>query len=148
MEITTGLRNGFSRLAVAICVLATLLATTWLGLHFSHASAASSRDGRGPEQAALVFPRQSVSSTTAYLPVVIRSFPQPSPFGVESNLSLAGGTMLTRATDLGVGWVRMNSRVSWRKIEPVEGDSYQWDSLASFEGELRALKSAGMTPVV
>jgi len=148
METATGFRNGFSRLAAAICVLTMLSALTWLGLHFSHASAASSRDVRETGRAALVSPRQSVSSTTAYLPVVIRSFPQPSPFGVESNLPLAGGTILTRAIDLGAGWVRMNSRVSWRTIEPVQGDTYHWDLLASFEDELRALKAAGMTPVV
>jgi hypothetical protein len=55
---------------------------------------------------------------------------------------------LTRATDLQVGWVRLNKRVSWRALQPNEGDPIQWQLLADFEDELRALKAAGITPIV
>jgi len=54
---------------------------------------------------------------------------------------------LTRAEDLGVGWVRLH-RVSWRAIQPIESGPYDWSKLSSLENELRALRQAGITPIV
>jgi len=79
----------------------------------------------------------------------MRDYPWISPFGVESNNSLTPGTMLTRATDLGIGWVRLGAgRISWRTLQPAEGGDIQWDLLTNFENELRALKAAGLTPEI
>lgn len=91
---------------------------------------------------------RSTSVYTAYLPIVFNRYPWISPFGFESNVSLAGGTMLTRAEELQTGWVRLNGRISWRELQPEADDPIQWDLLTGFEAELRSLKAAGMTPVV
>lgn len=95
------------------------------------------------------------SSTTTmvggciFLPVVLNNYPWASPFGVESRPPLTSGTLLTRATDLKIGWVRLGaSRISWRTLQPDEGDPIQWNLLANFEDELRAVKAAGLTPEV
>src|SRR5262245_2034602 len=56
--------------------------------------------------------------------------------------------MLSRTVDLNVGWVRLADRISWRALQPNEGDPIRWDLLAGFENELRVLKQAGIAPVV
>lgn len=93
----------------------------------------------------------SSGPVTVYLPVVMNNYPWISPFGVESNPLLLPGTMLyTRTVELGVGWVRLNgsNRISWRLLQPTRGGSILWQNLASFENELRALKAAGIRPIV
>ena len=81
-----------------------------------------------------------------HLPVVARSYPWQSPFGVQ--IAREMGTFLqNRARDLGIKWVRLQ-RVSWRDIQPIEGGPYDWSVLSSFEDELRASRVAGFTPIV
>jgi len=89
--------------------------------------------------------------TTLYLPVIMNNYPWISPFGVEPNPLLLPGTMLyTRTVELGAGWVRLNgsNRISWRLLQPQRGGPILWENLASFESELRALKAAGIHPIV
>jgi hypothetical protein len=42
----------------------------------------------------------------------------------------------------------MGGRISWRELQPNPGDEINWELLASFEEELRNLRSANITPVV
>jgi hypothetical protein len=97
-------------------------------------------------------PAESELPTTTYyanLPLVAHLAPWDSPFGVESNVRLLPGTeILTRGIELGVGWVRLNERISWRKLQPSEDSPIKWNLLVNFEAELRALKAAGITPIV
>lgn len=93
------------------------------------------------------FKETAVGSCT-YLPLVLDDYPWVSPLGVESSLSLSSGTLLTRTLDLKTGYVRLNGRISWRSLQPNEGDDIQWNLLADFEDELRALKAAGLIPIV
>ena len=96
-------------------------------------------------------PEDSKNTTVGgciYVPLVFNNYPWVSPFGVESNVSLASGTISTRAIELGVGWIRLNGRISWRELQPNEGDPIRWDLLTDFENELRALKAAGLTPII
>ncbi len=92
--------------------------------------------------------KETTVGSCVYLPVVLKGYPWVSPLGVESNLSLASVTLLTRTLDLKVGWVRLNGRISWRRLQPNEGDAIQWNLLADFEDELRTLKAAGLIPIV
>jgi len=91
-------------------------------------------------------PENPISVT---LPIVQKSYPWSNPFGVETNKYFKDGTeYLTRAEELEGKWVRLNFRISWRKLQPNEGDPIDWSALAEFEDELRVLKSKGMTPIV
>lgn len=84
-----------------------------------------------------------------YLPIIWKHYPWASPFGVESEAPMVLGTPLfAKATNIPVKWVRMNTRISWRQLQPNEGDPIQWDLLASFESELRALRAYEITPIV
>lgn len=72
-----------------------------------------------------------------------------SAFGVESNRPiLPGSSLFTRAASLGVGWVRLNDRISWRKLQPLPDSPIAWESLSDFERELRALRTLGAKPIV
>jgi len=96
------------------------------------------------------FSTATVVGSCIFLPIVLNNYPWISPLGVESSSPLMpGSTLLSRAVDLQVGWVRLGAgRISWRALQPEEGGDIQWDLLASFEDELRALKAAGLTPEV
>jgi hypothetical protein len=61
---------------------------------------------------------------------------------------LEGSQLITRAEELGTNWVRVNHQVSWRELQPNEGDPIDWSKMASFENALMAMKARGMTPVV
>jgi hypothetical protein len=91
-----------------------------------------------------------VSDVSAnYLPITWRSFPWRSPFGVEiASRITAGSPILDWAIRLPTKWVRLNRRISWRQLQPNEGDPIQWNLLADFENELRAFQGANITPIV
>lgn len=94
-------------------------------------------------------PQALHSTQSLYLPVAIADFPWQSPFGTQANNSwLPGSIIYQRGVDLNVNWVRLGGRVSWRELQPNEGDSIKWTKLANFEKELRSLKEANLTPVV
>jgi hypothetical protein len=78
------------------------------------------------------------------------SYPWRSPFGIESNKDWFPGTKIfQRGINLGAQWARMgNLRVSWRTLQPKEGDPIDWGKMADFERELRALKAKGIRPVI
>jgi hypothetical protein len=90
---------------------------------------------------------QPVTNQVMYLPEIFKDYPWPNPFGVEVT-NFITGTLLTRAEDLRLGWMRINGRVSWRELQLNPGDPINWGLLANFENELRTLKAAGMTPIV
>jgi hypothetical protein len=84
-----------------------------------------------------------------YLPFTWRNFPWRSPFGVEiANAIAPESPLLARATAMPANWVRLNKRVSWRALQPNEGDPIQWDLLGGFESELRALQAVNINPIV
>lgn len=91
----------------------------------------------------------SAGGTTVFIPVVNKYSPWPSPFAVETNNSVAAGTYLNQRMDeLSPSWVRLNSRVSWKDLQPQENSPIQWDLLADFEEELRAIHAIGAKPIV
>jgi len=94
--------------------------------------------------------KSSVStSNSIFLPLIVRNDPWQNPFGIESNrLLMPGSLLLQRAIDLKTGWARLNSRISWRQLQPTEDSPILWDKLTDFESELGAIKATNLTPVV
>ena len=91
----------------------------------------------------------SEDSFDVYLPIISGNPPWISPFGVEPYSPMYEPRLhFTRLQELRAGWVRLGNRISWRDLQPNEGDPIQWDSLATFEQELRDLRGVGVTPVV
>lgn len=79
----------------------------------------------------------------AFLPILHKNHPWQNPFGIEpSSLLLPDSWLLAKTLDLSLGWVRLNGRISWRELQPNEGDPIAWDLLANFENELRVLRAA------
>lgn len=94
---------------------------------------------------------QMISSTQQdiYLPIVFNQYPWYNPFGVEIfGMMPSGSIVFSRTINLPAGWVRLNDRISWRSLQPNEGDPIAWDQLAGFEDELRRLNRAQITPIV
>lgn len=93
---------------------------------------------------------QASTSSQVYLPLTAANYPWRSPFGVESNKDwFPGTTIFQRGVNLGIQWARMgNWRISWRTLQPNEGDPIDWGKMADFEKELRALKANGISPVL
>jgi hypothetical protein len=84
-----------------------------------------------------------------YLPIVWKNFPWSSPFGIEAVHPLySESPNFSKATDLPTKWIRLNKRISWRQLQPNEGDPIQWDLLSDFENELRAFKAFNIIPIV
>ncbi|RPJ34723.1 MAG: hypothetical protein EHM35_09640, partial [Planctomycetaceae bacterium] len=83
-----------------------------------------------------------------FLPSVVYDSGYPQPFGAEWTPNASLVTSYTQhAQDLGLQWIRLH-RVSWRAIQPNEGDPYDWSVLSTFEAELVAAQQAGLTPMV
>ncbi len=86
-----------------------------------------------------------------YLPYMASHDLWQSPFGVESNRTLTAGSPHLAHVDAlgGASWIRLGAeRISWRELQPTEGGPIQWDLLASFESELRALKTINAIPEI
>jgi hypothetical protein len=58
------------------------------------------------------------------------------------------GMYFARAQELGINWFRVSRRISWRLLQPKENGPIEWQALEVLEQELRAMKSAGMTPLL
>ena len=59
-----------------------------------------------------------VSATFYYLPAIMKQYPWVSPFGIETTIDLGQNSALyQRAVELHPGWVRLNERISWRKLQ-------------------------------
>ena len=85
----------------------------------------------------------------SYLPMVTKLFPGDNIFGAEITQYLQPGSMLTtRAQELGIGQFHLNDQVSWRQLQPNQGDPIDWALLTDFETELNILRSIGFTPIV
>ena len=86
---------------------------------------------------------------SSYMPLVMNDFRDYNPFGTESSINLLPGSLITsRASDLGISLMRLNERISWRLLQPNQGDPINWELLADFEAELVTLSSAGIKPIV
>lgn len=84
-----------------------------------------------------------------YLPITWKNFPWSGPFGVEiSSFVDSTSPILDKITTIPAKWVRLNLRISWRQLQPNEGDPIQWDLLTTFENELRALQAINVNPIV
>jgi hypothetical protein len=146
-------KNPSLRIFIVVALAGGLLALTWL-LAYAGSDAVDAVDAGpnlAPQQDVNHSPvLQSTGATTVHLPLVFRNYPWVSPFGVEPrSFLLSGNVMLTRTLDLGVGWLRLGTnRISWRDLQPNEGDPIQWSLLADFEEELRQVKAAGFMPQV
>jgi hypothetical protein len=102
-----------------------------------------------PGQRAMAEQQANSLATTVYFPLTSANSPYLSPFAFESGRKLTSGTtILTRGIELGTSWTRSNNRISWRQLQPNEGDVIRWELLESFENELRQLKAAGIRSVV
>ena len=51
-----------------------------------------------------------------HLPVVLNKFPYRTSFGVESFATFDSSQFLSHATNLQLGYVRLNDRISWREL--------------------------------
>src|SRR5262245_60698696 len=84
---------------------------------------------------------QAPSEHTLYLPLVMERYPSQSFFGVQAIKHFTNSTLLSQTLNLKAGWVRIGP-ISWRTLQPNQGDPIRWQLLASLEQELRALKQA------
>jgi hypothetical protein len=136
----------------AVGLLAIALLSSHLALPIGHPSASAPSLGR-PVQSAQA--GASIAESALFLPLVTGP-PGPlvpesqwhSPFGVHPIGSLTDVTRRGHLVELRSAWVRLSDRISWRALQPIEGGPIQWGLLAGFEQELRAIKEAGITPVV
>lgn len=84
-----------------------------------------------------------------YLPTVNKFSPWTSPFAMETNYSVAPGSLhYEPMRELGPSWIRFNDRISWALLQPEENGPIQWNLLVNFEKELRALRALGVKPIL
>lgn len=84
-----------------------------------------------------------------YLPIVHKKNDYQHAFGVESSSTFYPNNYITNyATGMHASYVRMNGRISWRKLQPNETDPIDWVQLINFETELRTLRAANITPII
>ncbi|HPH96673.1 MAG TPA: hypothetical protein PKW33_17595 [Anaerolineaceae bacterium] len=95
----------------------------------------------------------TVTAATAeqkiFIPTLLKAGP-PVIFSVESNEHFAVGQVLfNRMGEISAQKVRLNSRVSWRLLQPNgPDDPIDWNKLADFEKELRALSQLNIRPII
>lgn len=134
---------------VQIIRIVIIIAVVISGMQFRGTVVAGSENASSPSSTSFQDSITTNGGNVLYLPVMANNYPWISPFGAESTkLFLTGSTILTRATELNIGWTRMGVRISWRALQPNPGDDINWGLLASFEEELRNLRAANITPVV
>lgn len=92
---------------------------------------------------------KNIDDYNIFLPLLMKNFPKKSPFGVEVfSYMVAENPRVGYLVELETQWVRLNGKISWRELQPDEGGPIDWDSLKSFEGELRYLQTINHIPVV
>lgn len=84
-----------------------------------------------------------------FIPTLLKAGP-PVLFSVESNESfVTGQSLFNRLGEIRAPYVRLNSRVSWRLLQPDgPDDPIDWSKLATFEEELRSLTQLNIKPVI
>nr|NIP43279.1 hypothetical protein [candidate division Zixibacteria bacterium]NIS47265.1 hypothetical protein [candidate division Zixibacteria bacterium]NIT58221.1 hypothetical protein [Fodinibius sp.]NIV07471.1 hypothetical protein [candidate division Zixibacteria bacterium]NIY26803.1 hypothetical protein [Fodinibius sp.] len=93
-------------------------------------------DERLPEAVRAADLRQITEEYFLFMPNLFKIGNWESPFGVESLNSVYEGSSLYNYTvDLPTSWLRMNSRISWKDLQPTEGATINWDLLDTFEAE-------------
>ena len=128
---------------IAIVLLSMILlfkhAQKWNPVHFADASSEES----GASTAILA---NGTSTTTVFLPAVMRDYPPPPPvFGVEmSEISASHG--VARAAEADVYWVRRNG-IKWHEVEATQGVR-DWTVLSSFEDELELAHQNDLVSIV
>jgi hypothetical protein len=86
---------------------------------------------------------------SVHLPVVLHIHPMISSLAVETHLTIERNSPVTsRLVELNTGWVRLSGRISWRELQPNEGDPINWSLLADTENELRILQELGRKPII
>ncbi len=100
--------------------------------------------GVAPQDAA-----RTEATQSTYVPIVTSGYPWRPYISAEANAPITPGTrMLTRTLDLGVDRMRLNGRISWRAMQPKEGDPIDWTPAFTLEQELIALNAAGIHPIL
>ncbi len=141
--------NPFLRVIHIACIAALIGMLLIIGGNASSLASVASVYLNPTAQPRVVEPlAEPQAGSVQYLPFLVNTYPWPSPFGIESNSSLTSPTLLNYTKDLNVKWVRLNERVSWKRLQPQENGPIQWSLLQEFEQELRALQQAGVTPIV
>ncbi|HLF24923.1 MAG TPA: hypothetical protein VJG32_01195 [Anaerolineae bacterium] len=85
--------------------------------------------------------------TTTFAPVVTNNFrPQASLLGVALQ-GYSDSKGFDRVLELGIHWARRWEPISWRAVEPNEGE-YHWEVLADFENELRNAHARSVEPFI
>lgn len=83
-----------------------------------------------------------------YLPIIGTGAPFHSFYGVEILPKvLLKPNVVQASQQLGARWVRING-VSWRAVQPQEGDTFNWSAIETLETQISVALSAGLTPVV
>lgn len=72
-----------------------------------------------------------------------------SPFAVEyySSRAVTRPQFMRGIEQLGVDYLRMNIRLSWRTLQPNPGEPLRWGEMAQFEEEVRALQAQGISVI-
>lgn len=84
-----------------------------------------------------------------FLPTILKSGPTLR-FSVESNEKIiTGQSLFNRLGEINSPYVRLNSRISWRLLQPNgPDDPIDWNKLASFEEELKTLSQLGTKAII
>jgi hypothetical protein len=92
---------------------------------------------------------QSDATIPMFLPITWKFYPWSNPFGFEIMQRIdSHSLLLDRAISIPAKWARLNHRISWRQLQPNEGDPIQWDLLAIVDDELRAFQGVDITPIM
>ncbi len=90
-------------------------------------------------------PRAQAESLSVYLPLVLRSYPAPSIFGIQMDaISDSGG--LSQVAQTRTRWVH-GPGVLWSAVESSPGVR-DWSVLSSLEQELLNASNTGLVPIV
>lgn len=132
------------RSARVILVLLTCVSTLFFGLLDLSAQADQSISVSIP-----LVTNRSDGTTRVFLPTVRHNYPLRSSFlSFEASPGALGNSKIAQYADaLGAKSTRV-SAVSWRSVQPNQGQDYDWSSLKVLEQDVLAANRAGLTPMV